>query len=107
MNPNLQSALNAYFAENYIPFDERTMPQSIDAERMVILKDSFEKKLSPEAKLTINVILYSPDIKETAIKHCGVSWTQVRSYLRTNMNFNWKQITRIRAEIKLWLNENS
>jgi hypothetical protein len=103
MNYRLVAALNAYNADNYVPFDETTMPHNIDAERMLIMKDSFEKKLSPEAQLTINLIL--TDMKDVTVKRSGISWTQVKAFLKSNTNFNCRKIDKIRMEVKIWLHE--
>jgi len=97
------SAINALKAENYIPFDETTMPHHIDAERMVIMKDGFEKKLSPEARLTINLILH--DMSDEPVKRSGISWTQVKAFPKSNTDFNCSKIDKIRVEVKLWLKE--
>ena len=103
MNYNLMAAINALKAENYIPFDESTMPQTIDAERMLIMKDSFEKKLSPEARLTINLIL--TEMKDETVRHSGISWTQVKSFLKKHTNFDCRKIDKIRIEVKIWLRD--
>ena len=96
--------LNAYYPENYIPFEDMHKTCTVNPEKLTIQKDMFEKILSSKAQLTINEIILTPEVFETKIRG-DISWTQVRNHMRTQHNFSWREINKIRKEIQIWLHE--
>ena len=100
----IQSGLNTFHPENYIPFDE-TMQfnNSKNPEEIVIEKDLFEKLLSDKAKQTVYIICQEPFDSDNQVRHRDVSWSRIKKYLHDNYGMTGNDFKKIKREIGKWL----
>ena len=104
MESALQSALYAYNAENYVPFDDSfQFNESKNPEKLLIQKDLFEKLLSEKTKQTVYLILSEPDEMSSDIRDRGISWSRVKKYLHNYYGMTGKDFKKIQKEMKRWL----
>ena len=97
------AAWQAAQACNYVQYEDIMPSAAKTPEALLIEKDSFDKGLSEQAKMVIQVIFKEPEGLVPPIRNTGISWTRVNAYLLEHFDMKRKETEKIRKEIVRWL----
>lgn len=106
---SFDAALEALNPDNYIPHDDVEdvlHPQT--SEEILIEKDNFEKLLSTNSRIIIQVICDRPaDLFDSNSRKSFPAWRKIQRYLCDTLNLKRKDVLKAKQEIIIWLKESN